>query len=565
MFLTIMQVFGGLAIFIFGMQLMSDGLHRVAGEKMRSILRMFSANPLVAVASGAAVTCVIQSSSASTVMVIGFVNAGLLSLVQAMGLIFGANIGTTVTAQLVAFKITWIIMPAIIIGLLMSFVKQQKIANWSQTILGFGFLFLGMEFMSSELKVLSKLPAFEAAFQYFQCTPVDGSIPWLPLLGAVVIGMFATVIIQSSSACTGIVIALGASGLIDLYSAVALVLGSNIGTTITAQLAALTANRVAKQAALAHTLFNVLGAVLVMVTFLIPWGKEPAFFALIKKISASGDLPRQIANAHTVFNVFTTLALLPFIPLLAKICERVIPISSGNVKYQYLEPHLLDTPSIALTQTTYALRRMLNKAWKMIDCAFNLYNRNDEKNQTIARQLEKREADIDERQKNITEYLSKLMSKNLTGKEAAQIPLLLHCTNDVERIGDHTEIITAIINNMQQDDLKFSEEAEKEYDLLHDKLAEVATLSAQMLTCYSNEQQQKSLKLHDELYNMLNSYEQEHIARVNNGDCRPQVGILYLELLEEFRKIARHIFNINERAGMFYSNVPVANKHNTAK
>ena len=565
MFLTIMQVFGGLAIFIFGMQLMSDGLHRVAGEKMRSILRMFSANPLVAVASGAAVTCVIQSSSASTVMVIGFVNAGLLSLVQAMGLIFGANIGTTVTAQLVAFKITWIIMPAIIIGLLMSFVKQQKIANWSQTILGFGFLFLGMEFMSNELKVLSKLPAFEAAFQYFQCTPVDGSIPWLPLLGAVVIGMFATVIIQSSSACTGIVIALGASGLIDLYSAVALVLGSNIGTTITAQLAALTANRVAKQAALAHTLFNVLGAVLVMVTFLIPWGKEPAFFALIKKISASGDLPRQIANAHTVFNVFTTLALLPFIPLLAKICERVIPISSGNVKYQYLEPHLLDTPSIALTQTTYALRRMLNKAWKMIDCAFNLYNRNDEKNQTIARQLEKREADIDERQKNITEYLSKLMSKNLTGKEAAQIPLLLHCTNDVERIGDHTEIITAIINNMQQDELKFSKEAEKEYDLLHDKLAEVANLSAQMLTCYSNEQQQKSLKLHDELYNMLNSYEQEHIARVNNGDCRPQVGILYLELLEEFRKIARHIFNINERAGMFYSNVPVANKHNTAK
>ena len=556
MFMTTLQVFGGLAIFIFGMQLMSDGLHRVAGEKMRSILRMFSANPLVAVASGAAVTCVIQSSSASTVMVIGFVNAGLLSLVQAMGLIFGANIGTTITAQLVAFKIDWIIMPAIIAGLLLSFVKQQKISNWSATILGFGFLFLGMNLMSAELKALSDLPGFKAAFQYFQCAPVDGNIPWLSLLGAIAIGMLATVIIQSSSACSGIVIALGASGLIDLYSAVALVLGSNIGTTITAQLAAITANRVAKQAALAHTMFNVLGVIIVLLTFLIPWGNEPAFFALIQKLSGSANLPRQIANAHTVFNVFTTLVLLPFIPPLARVCERVIPLNTGKIKYQYLEPHLLDTPSIALTQTAYALRRMLQKAWKMIDCALNIYNRNDEKNQMVVRQLEKREADIDERQKNITEYLSKLMSKKLTSAEAVQIPLLLHCTNDVERIGDHTEIICRIIGQMKTDELKFSEQAEKEYDMLHDKLADVARVSSLLLSHYSDELMQQSNQLHDEIYGMLNSFETEHVARINNGDCSPQVGMIYLELLAEIRKISRHLFNINERASMFYSNYP---------
>ena len=564
MTLTIMQVLGGLAIFIFGMQIMSDGLHRAAGEKMRSILRMFSANPLVAVASGAAVTCVIQSSSASTVMVIGFVNAGLLSLIQAMGLIFGANIGTTVTAQLVAFKISWIIMPAIIAGLLMSFVKSQKVNNWSQTVLGFGFLFLGMEFMSSELKNLAQLPAFESAFKYFQCAPIDGNIPWGALLGAIMIGMLATFLVQSSSACTGIVIALGASGLIDLYSGIALILGSNIGTTITAQLAAITANRVAKQAALAHTLFNVIGVTLIVITFLIPWGSDPAFFTLIKKLSGNGDLPRQIANAHTVFNVFTTLALLPFIPLLARLCEKVIPVSSGKVKYQYLEPHLLDTPSIALTQTTAALRQMLQKAWKMIDCALNIYNRNDEKNQTIARQLEKREADIDERQKNITEYLAALMSKKLSSKEAAQIPLLLHCTNDVERIGDHTEIICSIISKLQQDELKFSEKAENEYNLLHDKLTEVAMLSARMLTCYDEKLTRRSKVLHDEIYAMLGEFETEHIARINNGDCRPQVGILYLELLEEFRKIARHLFNINERAYMFYNASVATKKHKTA-
>ncbi|MBE6369007.1 MAG: Na/Pi cotransporter family protein [Lentisphaerae bacterium] len=554
MVMTFLQVFGGLAIFIFGMKLMSDGLHQVAGAKMRSILRMFSANPLVAVASGAAVTCVIQSSSASTVMVIGFVNAGLLSLVQAMGLIFGANIGTTITAQLVAFKISWIIMPAIIAGLLMSFIPRQRIANWSETVLGFGFLFLGMEFMSGELKALALHPAFMQAFQTFQCAPIDGHMPWLSLFGAIFIGMLATFIVQSSSACSGIIIALGASGLLDLYTAVALVMGSNIGTTITAQLAAMTANRVAKQAALAHTLFNVFGVIIITATFTIPWGGDPAFFTLIKKLSLNGDLPRQIANAHTVFNVFTTLALLPAIPMLAKICEKVIPVSSGKIKYQYLEPHLLDTPSIALTQTTYALRRMEQKAWKMIDCALNTYNRNDEKNQAFARQLEKREADIDERQKNITNYLSQLMSRKLTAAETAQIPLLLHCTNDVERIGDHTEIITGIIDKLHEDQLKFSLQAEKEYDLLHDKLAEVAKLSAQMLTDYAEVQQQKSQQLHDELYSMLDQFEQEHIARITRGDCRPQVGILYLELLSEIRKIARHLFNINERAGMFYGN-----------
>ena len=535
---------------------MSDGLHQVAGEKMRGILRMFSANPLVAVASGAAVTCVIQSSSASTVMVIGFVNAGLLSLVQAMGLIFGANIGTTVTAQLVAFDISWVIMPAIIVGLLMSFVKRQSIADWSETILGFGFLFLGMEFMSNELKTLASLPAFTEAFQTFQCAPVNGYIPIGSLLGAVLIGLVATMIIQSSSACSGIIIALGASGLLDIYTAVALVMGSNIGTTITAQLAAMTANRVAKQAALAHTLFNILGVIIISLSFLIVWNGEPAFFTLINKLSLNGDLPRKIANAHTVFNVFTTLILIPFIPLLAHVCEKVIPVSSGKIRYQYLEPHLLDSPPIALTQTAYALRRMLQKAWKMIDCALNMYNHNDEKNQIMVKQLEKREADIDERQQNITDYLSQLMSRKLTKAEAVQIPLLLHCTNDVERIGDHTEIIQSIINKLQTDELKFSIQAEKEYDLLHEKLASAAKLSAEMLTRCTPELMEKSVNMESELQQMLDNFETEHITRINQGDCRPQVGILYLELLAEIRKISRHLFNINERSEMFYENFP---------
>ena len=554
---TFLQVFGGLAIFIFGMKLMSDGLHQVAGEKMRTILRMFSANPLVATLSGAIVTCVIQSSSASTVMVIGFVNAGLLSLVQAMGLIFGANIGTTITAQIVAFDISWIIMPSIIAGLLLSFAKSQKVSNWSETVIGLGFLFLGMEIMSSELKTLAELDSFKQSFLTLQCSPINGQIPFGALMGTLLIGIVSTMIIQSSSACSGIVIALGASGLLDLYTAVVLVLGSNIGTTVTAQLAAITANRVAKKSALAHTLFNVIGVLIIILTFYIPWGNEPAFFAMIKKLSFNGDLPRQIANAHTVFNVFTTLLLLPFIPLLAKVCEKVIPVKSGKIKYQYLEPHLLETPSIALTQTSYALRRMLQKAWKMVNCALNQYNRNDEKNQSLVRQIEKREADIDERQKNITDYLWQLMKKKLNNNEAAQIPLLLHCTNDVERIGDHALVINKIFNTLEDDKLRFSESAEKEYDSLHDKLIEMANASAEMLTKSNPVLRRTTIEMYSELTQMMTAIESKHIARINNGECKPQVGLLYLKLLSEFRKVARHLRNINERAEAFYDNVSV--------
>ena len=557
-FSTFTTIFGGLAIFIFGMKLMSDGLHHVAGERMRSILRMFSANPIVAVLSGAVVTCVIQSSSASTVMVIGFVNAGLLSLVQAMGLIFGANIGTTITAQLVAFEISWIIMPAIILGLLLSFVPRQRVANWSETVIGFGFLFLGMETMSSALKTMSQNPAFMEAFQTFQCAPVNGIVPIGSLLGAIGIGLVATCIIQSSSACSGIIIALGASGLLDIYTAVALVIGSNIGTTVTAQLAALTANRIAKQAALAHTLFNTIGALLIGLTFYIVIDGESVFFKLIGDLG--GDLPRQIANAHTAFNVLTTLVLLPFIPLLAKICEKVIPVQESRIKYERLEKHLLDTPSIALTQTTSALRQMLQKSWKMVDCTLSVYNRNDEKNQIIEKQLDKREADIDERQQAITEYLSQLMLRPLTAQESEQIPMLLHCTNDVERIGDHAEIIYATVKRLHADGLQFSADAEAEYDLLHDTLADLAESTIKMLAKPCAARQEEAERLMKKISGMLDNSEAEHFNRISDGGCKPQVGILYLELVEEMRKISRHLENINDRAAMFYGKFPNAHE-----
>ena len=445
----------------------------------------------------------------------------------------------------------------IIIGLLMGFIPMQKVAAWGGTIIGLGFLFFGMEIMSGELKVLAKDPVFMQAFQTFKCAPVNGYLPFASLLGAIFVGLIATCVIQSSSACTGIIIALGASGLLDIYTAVALVLGSNIGTTITAQLAALASNRIAKQAALAHTLFNILGVIITIVCFWIVIDGQPVFFRIIKMLG--GDLPRQIANAHTLFNVVTTLLLLPAIPLLAKICERIIPIrSSTKVKFEFLEPHLLDTPSIALAQTNAALRKMLKKSWKMVNCALNVYNRNDEKNQQIDKQLERREADVDERQKAISAYLAKLMTRQLSRHESEQIPLLLHCTNDAERIGDHAAIIRRIFTQMEESELSFSSGAEAEYDKMHDMLAELADTTIQMLKKPCIETQSEAVQMQRQLKNMLDISEKEHFTRISAGDCKPEVGILFLELLEEIRKITRHLENINDRAAAFYGKIPRA-------
>ncbi len=544
------NVFGGLAIFIFGMKMMSDGLHRAAGEKMRTILRFFAGNRFVAILSGTVVTAVIQSSSASTVMVIGFVNAGLLNLVQAIGIIFGANIGTTVTAQLVAFEIGWIIMPAIILGLLLGFINKPGWQGWGETVIGFGFLFLGMSVMSNELKVLSDHPGFMAVFQTFDCAPRDGWIPPGPLFGAIGIGLAATLIIQSSSACSGVVIALGAGGLLNLYTAVALVLGSNIGTTITAQLAAIPANRIAKQAALAHTLFNVIGVLVMVSTFWLKLGGDtPVFFQLVNWISDGGDLPRRIANAHTIFNVCTTVVLVPFVPLLARICEKVIPVREGKVKFLTLEPNLLETPSIALDQTVVTLRRMLKKAWRMVDCALQCCDRKNGVKLDTVRSLAQQENRIDEYQRGITDYLSQLMRRELNPNQAETIPLLIHCTNDAERIGDHTEKIVELVREFRENHGELSDPASAEISELCGMLSRQAECALNLLEHYSRPVEMAAESLEKEILDTADRFEANHMRRLARGKCVAVTGVFYIEMLAEITKVSRHLANIAERAG----------------
>lgn len=552
MLTQILTILGGLAVFLYGMQIMGDGLKNAAGQRMRSVLALFAKNRVIAVTTGTIVTAVIQSSSATTVMVVGFVNAGLLTLVQAVGIICGSHIGTTITGQLVAFKISWLIMPAIIIGLILYYMPKRSWANWGLTIMGFGFVFLGMEFMGDKLKELSQTEAITNIFRTFCCQPENGIMPFGATMGALAVGIVATIVIQSSSATSGVAIVLATSGLLDFYTATVIVLGAAIGTTITAQIAAARANRVAKQAAMAHTLISTMGVTLCVASFWITWDGEPVFFKIVHLCSPGATIGREIANANTIYNVVFTIAFIPFIPLIAKTCEIILPVDRREVKFQRLEPHLLDTPSIALAQTSAALRKMLKKSWRMVDTALRIYNKNDEANQRIVKQLEAREADVDARQQDIADYLAKLMQRQLTSQQAKQIPMLLHCTNDVERIGDHTAIIRGIMEHLKTNKLAFSKSAEEEFNSLHANLTALAIAVIGLLEKKSPESIEEAKKMKKQLISQLTTYEADHLTRISSGLCVPEVGIMYLDLLEEIRKVTHHLSNITDRADNFY-------------
>lgn len=355
---TVINVVGGLAIFVYGMGLMSDGLQQVAGSRLKSVLSFMTRNRFLSILTGLVVTALIQSSSATTVMTVGFVNAGLLTLTQAIGVVFGANIGTTVTGQLISLKLDDLALPSIVIavaGLLI--VRRTVLRGALKTLLGFGFLFFGMSFMGSELKELAKNPEFVKCFAFFDCTPpVGGTMPFVNVVGAVAIGTACTVLVQSSSATIGITIALAESGVISVWTAVPIVFGDNIGTTVTALLASIGTNANARRAALAHALFNLLGTAVILLSFSLTveasGARLPLYYLAVDQFVGGdgviGAHPgRFVAMAHTLFNVSNVFALMAFIPAIAWICEKAIP----GPRFQHtveLEPRFLDTPALAV-------------------------------------------------------------------------------------------------------------------------------------------------------------------------------------------------------------------------
>ena len=556
---VVIAVLGGLALFVFGMELMGDGIQKIAGENMKKVLQFFARNGIVAVLAGTLVTAVIQSSSATTVMVIGFINAGLLNLSQAIGIIFGANIGTTVTAQIISFNLSGLALPAITIGFVITLSKKRTVKGWGESILGFGLLFFGMMMMSGELKMLADFPGFQNAFQWFDCRPAafGGWMPIGAVLGAILIGLVATVLIQSSSAAMGIVLALAAGGLINFWTAVPLLIGTNIGTTITAMLAAITANRVAKQAAVAHTLFNLFGAVLMLVLFYVPYGPQriPVFLYFINAITPGNvfapdpqNIERHIAMAHTFFNVAVVLLLLPFINQFARLCNWLLPIPANEkIRIQPLEPNLLSTPSVALKQSVSVIRMMVEDSWKMVDQAVNMHFIAGVSDADRYKALAEAEERIDAMQTEVTAYLVQITRRQLTEPQSELVPLLMHCTNDAERIADHTELILQLTDRLLKTGKKVSLSGKKDLRKLWNVLDDQARNTISALGSTSPEQIKFAMKDERRLQKMAAKLEAAHTERLRKGKCQLANAVIFIEMLGEMTKIGERLSNIAER------------------
>ena len=540
---------GGLGLFLFGMKIMSEGLQKIAGSRMRKILAALTNNRIVGTLVGIAVTAIIQSSSATTVMVVGFVNAGLMSLVQSIGVILGANIGTTVTAQLIAFKITKFALPAIGIGTgLKMFSKNKKWSYIGEVLLGFGMLFFGLSVMKEAFDPLKASEEFKQVFM------VVGNNH---LLG-VLIGAVLTIIVQSSSATIGITLALASSGILTFEASVALILGENIGTTVTANLAAIGTNLAARRTALAHFLFNTLGVCYMLLFF-------PFFLKFISSITPGeadfiiqtqeqvarmggeiGDKPfiaRHIANTHTMFNIINTLIFLPLVGLLAKLTTMLIPGREAEVEFQlkYLDNRVLSTPPIALAQARSETRRMAQVAQDMVNETLEFLQDNDLKRIPA---LEKKEELTDILQKEITDFLVALSQTSITPETSKEVASMMHMVNDLERVGDHCENLWLLSQRKMDQKISFSDMAMAEIA----EISEITKAFLERIIRALNEKDQgvyeEAHKLEDAIDDLEEKLRNNHIARLNTGECTVNSGLIYIDMLHNFEKIGDHTFNL---------------------
>lgn len=518
---------GGLGLFLYGLQLMADGLQKTAGDRLRRLLEILTSTPLIGVVVGAVVTMLIQSSSATTVMVVGFVNAGLLTLKQAVSVIMGANIGTTVTAFMVSLKLTELALPAIGIGFILTLLGKRKTTRYvGQAILGFGLLFLGMKLMGDAMKPLKSSPFFLDMMLNFSHNPILG----------VLVGAGFTAVVQSSSATTGLVVAMAAEGLLSLPAGLALILGSNIGTTVTAMLASIGTQLAAKRAAVAHLLFNVFGVVI----FLLVFRPFTSFVA-----STHPLLERQIANAHIAFNVVNTVLLLPFISLFVRLVERMTPGEdhTERIGALYLDEHILNTPSIALGQATRELVRMGQLAVGEMDDVYHAFRNNS--NERLGSAAHKETA-INHLEEAIITYLVKISQRSLSGEQSARLNALMNITNDFERIGDHAENIAELADYKTEHRLPFSDEALAEIDGMYNKVKGLVEQAISVLETCDIQQAEAILAGENDIDIMEKSLRRYHMHRLNTGICFPASGVIYLDFISNLERIADHANNIAE-------------------
>lgn len=520
---------GGIGLFLFGIKFMGDGLELAAGSKLKKLLEVLTSNRFLAVLVGFVVTAVIQSSSATTVMVIGFVNAGLMNLTQAVGVIMGANIGTTVTSVLIALDLTDIAPLAIFIGvILMIFFKKKMTTHIGQIICGFGLVFLGMSTMSSSMEPLRD-------FQPFQDFIINANNPFM----GVMIGLVMTGIIQSSSATIGILQALAGQGLVPIEFAVYVLYGMNIGTCVTALISTAGTKVNSKRAAVIHLLFNIIGTgIFMLITAYTP------YIELLKMISDSTMV--QISAAHIIFNVVSTVVLFPFANVLVKLSCWLVPgkeASDEEMHLKYLDERILNTPPFAIVQVGKEVKRMAEMAQKNFAAAANALINMDV---SEVEKISEREKAINFLNHKITSYLIKINSLDLLENDSKYIGSLFHVVNDIERIGDHALNLSEAAQKSVEDKLTLSDKAKEELRDLFDTTQQllsgaIEAFDKQTLTV---DESFKLYELEEHIDDLSDLYQNTHIARLNNMECTTEAGMLFVNTITDFERVGDHAINI---------------------
>ena len=528
----IFQFLGGLGLFLFSIKYMGDGLQKAAGDRLRDILDRFTTNPLMGVLVGIIVTVLIQSSSGTTVITVGLVSAGFMKLRQAIGVIMGANIGTTITAFIIGIDVGEYAYPILALGaILLFFFKKSSIQNIGQVLFGFAGLFIGLELMSGGMKPLRD-------WQPFLDLTVDMSDA--PIL-AVIVGAVFTLIVQSSSATVGILQGLYAEGLIPLEGALPVLFGDNIGTTITAILAALGASVAARRAAATHVLFNVVGSIIFLI-FLVPFTNYIVWIAGTLGLEEK----MQIAFAHGTFNVVNTLIQLPLIGVWAWVVTRLIPGEDTTIEYKpkYLDKSLISqSPSIAIGQAKQEIIRMGEYSVQGLQAAMQHINTYDKKHVNIATQIEEAINSLDQK---TTEYLVAISKQSLSGHDSKVHNTLLENIRDIERIGDHVENLVELTEFKENNGAELSAEAMQELNDMLELVVETVSLAIQSLDKLDVEAAKQALANEDQIDDMERKLRKHHIKRLNEGTCTGSAGVIFVDIISNLERVGDHAANIAE-------------------
>ena len=525
----ILGAIAGLSLFLYGMQLMGDGLQKVAGEGLKGIIRRLTKNRFMSVLVGMFVTTIIQSSSATTVMVVGFVNAGLMTLSQAVGVVFGANIGTTITGQMVSFNLSQWAPLVIAAGLISNMLtKNPKVKEASEIFIGFGILFIGMSTLSSSLEPLKELPEFTNWIVQYGNNPYIG----------VGIGLLMTLVLQSSSATIGVLIALASQGVLPIATAVYIIFGDNIGTCTTALISSLGTSRRGKQVALFHLSINIIGTIYFMLFFT----------GILTNVVSSidpGNVARQIANAHTIFNIVNVIILFPFTNLLVKMIKTIIPDGEDDedTVTKYLDKRILVTPSIALENTMFEFAVMAQETSLALQNSIGAARNRDKK---LVKKALDNEQRINEFEKAIVQYLVEISQQNVSSQDQQTIDELFSTANDIERIGDHAENIADFARAIIEREIYLDEETSTELDNLYHMIQRGFNLSIDALSTGNQKTVQDVIQIERDVDKLKIEVRDKYMKRMNKGIASAESGIFVMDLLSNLERISDHFRNIAE-------------------